>query len=88
MQGGLVNEARASVQQLGGLLADARASLQKVDAVLVDAQGIASNTREATTDLTALRAEVERSLRQVDFNLVVRSNAIKRSTTLARVSAF
>jgi phospholipid/cholesterol/gamma-HCH transport system substrate-binding protein len=64
--GGLVNDARATVQQLNQLLGDARGSLQKVDKVLVEAQGIASNTREATTDLVALRAEVEASLRKVD----------------------
>ena len=45
---------------------DARASLQKLDAVLVEAQGIASNTKAATTDLGSLRAEVETSLRKVD----------------------
>jgi phospholipid/cholesterol/gamma-HCH transport system substrate-binding protein len=65
-QGGLVNDARATVQQLNGLLSDARASLQRVDAVLVQAQAIASNTREATVDLGTLRAEVEASLRKVD----------------------
>jgi phospholipid/cholesterol/gamma-HCH transport system substrate-binding protein len=65
-QGGLVLEARASVQQLGGLLSDARASLQKVDAVLVEVQGIAGNTREATQDLGRLRGEVDASLRRVD----------------------
>jgi len=65
-QGGLVNDARATVQQLNGLLTDARASLQRVDAVLVEAQAIAGNTREATVDLGALRAEVESSLRKVD----------------------
>jgi phospholipid/cholesterol/gamma-HCH transport system substrate-binding protein len=65
-QGGLVNDARATVQQLNGLLSDARTSLQRVDAVLVQAQAIASNTREATVDLGTLRAEVEASLRKVD----------------------
>ncbi len=65
-QGGLVTDARATVQQLNGLLTDARASLQRVDAVLVEAQAIAGNTREATVDLGALRAEVEASLRKVD----------------------
>ncbi|QCB45938.1 mammalian cell entry protein [Hydrogenophaga sp. PAMC20947] len=64
--GGLVNDARATVQELNNLLGNARGSLQKVDQVLVEAQGIASNTREATTDLTTLRAEVEASLRKVD----------------------
>jgi phospholipid/cholesterol/gamma-HCH transport system substrate-binding protein len=79
-QGGLVNDARATVQQLNGLLGEARGSLQKVDAVLVEAQGIASNTREATVDLTALRAEVEASLRKVD-SLV---NEINRKWPFAR----
>jgi phospholipid/cholesterol/gamma-HCH transport system substrate-binding protein len=65
-QGGLVNDARATVQQLNALLTDARGSLQRVDAVLVEAQAIAGNTREATVDLGALRAEVEASLRKVD----------------------
>jgi len=65
-QGGLVNDARASVQQLGGLLGEARASLQKVDGVLLEVQGIAGNTREATQDLGRLRGEVDASLRRVD----------------------
>jgi phospholipid/cholesterol/gamma-HCH transport system substrate-binding protein len=65
-QGGLVNDARATVQQLNSLLTDARGSLKRVDAVLVEAQAIAGNTREATVDLGALRAEVESSLRKVD----------------------
>ena len=63
---GLVGDVRATVRQLDALLADTRGSLQKLDAVLVEAQGVAANTREATTDLTALRAEVEASLRRVD----------------------
>lgn len=65
-QGGLVQDSRATVQQLNQLLADARGSLQKVDAVLVEAKAIAANTREATTDLDVLRGEVESSLRKVD----------------------
>ena len=80
--GGLVNDARATVQSLNGLLGEARGSLQKVDRLLVDAQGIASNTREATTDLTALRAEVEASLRKVD-SLV---NELNRKWPFARES--
>jgi len=79
-QPGLVDDVRALVAQLDGLLADTRASLQKVDAVLVEAQGIASNTREATTDLGALRGEVESSLRQIE-SLV---NDINRRWPFAR----
>ncbi|MDO8904490.1 MlaD family protein [Hydrogenophaga sp.] len=65
-QGGLVSDARTTVQALNKLLDDARNSLKKVDTLLVEAQGIASNTREATTDLGTLRGEVESSLRKVD----------------------
>ena len=77
---GLVADARLTVQQLNGLLAEARTSLQKVDAVLVEAQGIASNTREATVDLGALRTEVEASLRKVE-TLV---NEVNRKWPFAR----
>ena len=42
-----------------------RASLKKVDAILADAQAAAGNVKAATTDLAALRAEVEASLRKV-----------------------
>ncbi|MDO9203779.1 MAG: mammalian cell entry protein, partial [Hydrogenophaga sp.] len=79
-QGGLVSDARATVQQLNGLLGEARGSLQRVDAVLIEAQAIASNTREATVDLGALRAEVEASLRKVD-SLV---NEVNRKWPFAR----
>lgn len=47
------------------MLGDARATLTRVDGVLAEAQAIASNTRSATTDLSALRSEVETSLRKV-----------------------
>ena len=79
-QGGLVTDARATVQQLNALLGEARGSLQKVDAVLVEAQAIAGSAREATVDLPALRAEVEASLRKVD-GLV---NEINRKWPFAR----
>ncbi|WP_066270534.1 MlaD family protein [Hydrogenophaga palleronii] len=79
-QGGLVGDARVSVQQLNGLLAEARNSLQKVDAVLVEVQGIAGNTREATGDLGDLRGEVESSLRKVDSMI----NDINRKWPFAR----
>jgi phospholipid/cholesterol/gamma-HCH transport system substrate-binding protein len=63
---GLVHDARTTVTQLNAMLLDARASLQKVDAVLVDAKSVSENAKEATTDLGALRTEVENSLRNVD----------------------
>jgi phospholipid/cholesterol/gamma-HCH transport system substrate-binding protein len=63
---GLVNASRASVAQLTGLLGDARNTLKKVDGVLAEAQAIAGNAREATTDLGALRAEVDATVRKVE----------------------
>ena len=76
----LVPEVRATVAQLNGLLADTRTSLQKVDAVPVEAQAIGANAREATTDLGALRAEVESNLRKLE-SLV---NEINRKWPFAR----
>ena len=63
---GLVNASRASVAQLTGLLSDARNTLKKVDGVLAEAQAVAGNAREATTDLGALRAEVDATVRKVE----------------------
>ncbi|MBK6387811.1 MAG: MCE family protein [Rhodoferax sp.] len=77
---GVLGDAQATVIQLNGLLADARNSLRKVDAVLQEAQAIGANTREATNDLGALRAEVEGSLRKVE-HLV---NEINRKWPFAR----
>ena len=76
----LVPDLRASVGQLNALLAETRNSLKKVDAVLVEAQAIGANTREATTDLGALRADVESNQRKVE-SLV---NDIQRKWPFAR----
>ncbi len=64
--GGLLPEARAAIVELKGGLTDARESLRKVDAMLVDAQAITANAREATSDLGALRAEVDANLRKLN----------------------
>ena len=82
--GGVMPETRATVVQLNGLLADARLSLKKVDAVLVEAQAIGANTREATNDLGALRAEVDASLRKVEqlVNEINRKWPFKRDTEI------
>jgi phospholipid/cholesterol/gamma-HCH transport system substrate-binding protein len=63
---GVVPEARAAVAQIAGALEEARASLKRVDGVLADAQVIAGNAKVATTDLGALRAEIDASLRKVE----------------------
>lgn len=62
---GVVDETQKAIAQLDAALRDARASLKKADAVLAEAQAIGANARAATTDLAALRAEVEASLRKV-----------------------
>ncbi len=62
---GLLRDTRATVLQLNAMLAEARTSLKRVDAVLADAQAIAGNARSASTDLGALRNEVDASLRKV-----------------------
>ena len=62
---GVMDETQKTIVQLNAVLRDARESLKKADAVLAEAQAIGANTRAATTDLSALRAEVEASLRKV-----------------------
>ncbi|MGE5160939.1 MAG: MlaD family protein [Betaproteobacteria bacterium] len=62
---GLMPEARAAVVQLNAALLEARESLKKIDAILVDAQAIAGSARAASTDLAALRSEVDANLRKV-----------------------
>lgn len=65
-QPGLVGDAHASVRQLNALLQHVRQSMIQVDGVLKDVQGVASNARVATTDLGALRADVDSSLARID----------------------
>ena len=82
--GGVMPETRDAVVQLKALLTEARGSLQKVDAVLVEAQAVGANVRVATTDLGALRADVESSLRKVEqlVNEVNRKWPFARDTEL------
>jgi phospholipid/cholesterol/gamma-HCH transport system substrate-binding protein len=63
---GLVRESRATILQLNAMLVDARATLKKVDGVLAEAQAVATNARVATTDLGALRGEVDATVRKVE----------------------
>ena len=67
---GVMRDARATVQQLNAMLVDARASLKKVDAVLDDVKVVGDNAKVATTDLGALRAQVESSLRNIDALII------------------
>ncbi|ARU06776.1 mammalian cell entry protein [Comamonas serinivorans] len=65
-QGGVVPGAQQTVRELTGLLVDARESLKKVDQVLADATVISGNAKDASSDLGALRSEVEANLRKVE----------------------
>ena len=88
---GIMRDAQAGVVQLRevlqtsrDLLQATRESLRKVDAVLDEARAIAGNVRSATTDLDALRADVEASLRRIDqlINEVNRKWPFKRDTEI------
>ena len=63
--GGVVDETQKAVAQANAILGEVRANLKRVDGILADAQAVAGNAKAATTDLAALRAEVEASLRKV-----------------------
>jgi phospholipid/cholesterol/gamma-HCH transport system substrate-binding protein len=63
---GVVADIKTSLQQVNSLLTDTRASMQRVDAILKDGQAISSNAKEASSDLGALRADVESNLRKVE----------------------
>ncbi|MEO8009146.1 MAG: ABC transporter substrate-binding protein, partial [Betaproteobacteria bacterium] len=72
-QDGVMDEAKKSITQLNSILAQARDSLKKADTVLATAQtsstefkDVASNLRNATTDLGALRVEMDDSIRKVN----------------------
>ena len=64
-QGGVVDETQKAVTQTNAILGDVRESLKKVDGILADVQIVGTNAKAATTDLAALRAEVDASLRKV-----------------------
>lgn len=79
-QRGVMDDVQTTVVQLNAVLADTRESLKKIDAVLAEAQAVGANARVATTDLGALRTEVDTSLRKVT-NLV---DEINRKWPFAR----
>ena len=63
---GVMDDTQAAIRQLDVVLQDASNTLKKVDAVLVEAQAVGANTRAASEDLSALRGEVDASLRKVN----------------------
>ena len=62
---GLMDTSETAIRHLNDALVDARTSLKKVDAILADVQVISANAKIATTDLGALRADVDASLSKV-----------------------
>jgi len=60
-----LSSSKAALDQLHSVLGDARNTLKNVDAVLAEAQAVGANARLASTDLGALRAEVEANLRRL-----------------------
>jgi len=60
-----LSSGKAALDQLHNVLSDTRNTLKNVDAVLAEAQAVGVNARIASTDLGALRAEVEASLRRL-----------------------
>jgi phospholipid/cholesterol/gamma-HCH transport system substrate-binding protein len=63
--GGVVEGTQRAVDQANAILGELRESLKRVDRILADAQAVSGNAKAATSDLAALRAEVDASLRKV-----------------------
>lgn len=63
---GLVRESRSTIRQLNTMLMEARGTLRKVDALLGQAQDIAGDVKGASTDLGALRQEVDATVRKLE----------------------
>ena len=61
-----LDQSQAAMIQVNAILGDVRTSLKSVDAVLAEAQAVGANARVATTDLSALREQVEMNLRKVE----------------------
>jgi phospholipid/cholesterol/gamma-HCH transport system substrate-binding protein len=64
-QDGLMDGTQRAVGQVNGILGEVREHLKRVDRILQDAEQVSGNAKAASTDLRALRAEVESSLRKV-----------------------
>jgi phospholipid/cholesterol/gamma-HCH transport system substrate-binding protein len=83
-EGGLMDGTQRAVAQANGILGEVRESLKKLDGVLADAQKISGNAKIASSDLAALRAEVDASLRKVSAILdeINRKWPFERSTDI------
>ena len=64
-EGGVMEGTQRAVNQANAILNELRESLKRVDKILADAQAVSGNAKAATTDLAALRAEVDATVRKV-----------------------
>jgi phospholipid/cholesterol/gamma-HCH transport system substrate-binding protein len=63
--GGVLDGTERAVAQANSLLGDVRETLKRADGILADAEQVSGNAKAATTDLAALRAEVDDSVRKI-----------------------
>ena len=80
--GGVMDSSQEAIRHLNGALVDASANLKKVDAILADLQVVSANAKVATTDLGALRADVDASLSKVSHLI----DEVNRKWPFARVA--
>jgi phospholipid/cholesterol/gamma-HCH transport system substrate-binding protein len=64
-KGGIMEGTERAVLQVNALLGEARERLGEVDKILADVQAVSGNAKAASTDLGALRAEVDASVRRI-----------------------
>jgi phospholipid/cholesterol/gamma-HCH transport system substrate-binding protein len=64
-EGGVMDGTQRAVNQANVILGELRENLKRLDKILADAQVVSGSAKAATTDLAALRAEVDASLRKV-----------------------
>ncbi|HWA37122.1 MAG TPA: MlaD family protein [Burkholderiales bacterium] len=62
---GVMDGAQQAVVHVNAILGEIRENLKRVDRILDDAQHVSGNAKAASSDLRALRAEVDASLRKV-----------------------
>jgi phospholipid/cholesterol/gamma-HCH transport system substrate-binding protein len=62
---GLMDGTQQAVVHVNAILGEVRENLKRVERILQDAEQVSGNAKAASTDLRALRAEVEASLRKV-----------------------
>jgi phospholipid/cholesterol/gamma-HCH transport system substrate-binding protein len=84
---GVMDQAHQSIAKVNAILGDVRESLKKADALLANAQSasadlpkITDNVRQATVDMSALRVEIDDSVRKLNHLI----NEINKKWPFAR----